>query len=113
MISQENKTEMTAAMRKGELTMENDNTYWTDDERNILRTKYYDGVPINEIALELGRSENAVYQQVIKMELYPVAPEKMRKRRSGPKEPVCLCSVCSCDRSLCPLCDVYKAAQEV
>ena len=111
MSSQETR-EKTVAMRNGTITMQNEGELWTDDQRSCVRTMFADGVPVNEIALKLERSENAVYQQILQMELYTRAPEKTRKRRSGPKEPVCLCSVCSCDRSLCPLCEVYQAAQE-
>lgn len=104
--------EKTIAMRNGKILMKNDGDYWTEDQRNCVRTMFAEGVPVNEIAIKLERSENAVYQQILQMDLYTRAPEKTRKRRSGPKEPVCLCSVCSCDRLLCPLCEVYQAVQE-
>lgn len=104
--------EKTIAMRNGELQLKKDGDYWADDERNCVRAMFAEGMPVNEIAIELERSENAVYQQIVQMGLYTRAPEKMRKRRSAPKEPVCLCSVCSCDRTLCPFCEVYQTSQE-
>ena len=41
---------------------------------------FADGTPVNEIALELQRTERAVYQQISSMNLYVTAPEKMRNR---------------------------------
>lgn len=102
----------TVAMRNGELPLLRDGEYWTDDERLRAKIMFEDGVPVNEIALELQRTERAVYQQICSMNLYVTAPEKIRKHKAGPKEPVCLCSVCSYDRSLCPRCEHYFAIQE-
>ena len=102
----------TIAMRNGELQLLRDGECWTDDERECVRIMFVEGRPVNEIALELQRTEGAVYQQISNMKLYVVAPEKMRKHKLGPKEPVCLCSVCSCDRSLCPRCEHYHTIQE-
>ena len=102
----------TVAMRNGEIKMKKDRDYWSDDERQTLRIEFGIGTPVNEIALRLERSETAVYQQIQQMDLYIRAPENTRKRRSVPKEHVCLCSVCSCDRSLCPLCKGYQTIEE-
>ena len=102
----------TIAMRNGELQLLRDGEYWTDDERHRVRIMFEEGVPVNEIALNLQRTERAVYQQISSMNLYVTAPEKMRKHKLGPKEPVCLCSVCSCDRSLCPRCEHYPTIEE-
>jgi hypothetical protein len=111
-MSPEEIKNKTIAMRNGELPLLRDGEYWTDDERRRVQIMFEDGRPVNEIALELQRTERAVYQQISSMSLYVTAPEKMRKHRSGPKEPVCLCSVCSCDRSLCPRCEHYHTIQE-
>lgn len=102
----------TIAMRNGELPLLRDGEYWTDDERRRVQIMFEEGKPVNEIALELQRTERAVYQQISSMNLYVISPEKMRKHKSGPKEPVCLCSACSCDRSLCPRCEHYHTIQE-
>lgn len=102
----------TIAMRNGELPLLRDGEYWIDDERRHVQIMFEDGRPVNEIALELQRTERAVYQQISNMNLYIIAPEKMRKHKPSPKEPVCLCSVCSCDRSLCPRCEHYHTIRE-
>lgn len=111
-MSSEEIKNKTIAMRNGELPLLRDGEYWTDDERRRVQIMFEDGRPVNEIALELQRTERAVYQQISSMNLYVTASEKMRKHRSDPKEPVCLCSVCSCDRSLCPRCEHYHTIQE-
>lgn len=102
----------TIAMRNGEITMKRDREYWSDEERMNAALLYAAGVPLNEIAIDLERSEGALYQQIVQMKLHFIPPEKARKRRSEPRESTCLCSSCTCDRSLCPLCEVYKKSKE-
>lgn len=102
--------EKTIAMRTGEIKMEREGTYWTKEEREYARRRFYEGAPTNEIAIELQRSETAVQQQVLPLYVRP--PENTRKRQIVVKEDVCLCAACTCDRSLCPLCQVYQQMQE-
>lgn len=102
--------EMTIAMRTGEIKMEREGTYWTDEERTYAKQRFYEGAPTNEIAIELQRSETAVQQQVLPLYVRP--PENTRKRQIVIKEDMCLCAACTCDRSLCPLCKVYQQIQE-
>lgn len=109
MTSKEIK-EQTIAMRTGELKMEREGTYWSNEERSYTKRQFYEGVPINEIAIESQRSETAVQQQVLSLYVRP--PENIRKRQKPPRDSVCLCSTCTCDRSLCPLCQVYQQMQE-
>lgn len=103
--------EMTIAMRTGKIKMEREGMYWTEEEREYARQQFYGGVPINEIAIELKRSETAVEQHVAGLHIRP--PENTRTRQIVIKEPVCQCATCACDRSLCPLCHVYQKLQEV
>ena len=68
------------------------------------------GVGITEIALELGRTEPAVYQQIEKMDLYG-RKQNPQRQRNGKKPPECLCDRCMADPALCPLriqCGVVK-----
>lgn len=106
-------TEKTIAMRTGNLKMKRDREYWTDEEREILKTRFLAGVPYNEIALELERSETAVQQQIEQMQIYVKPTRAPRKRCHAAQEPVCLCSVCTLDRSHCPRCEHYGQFQEV
>ena len=60
------------------------------------------GVGITEIALELGRTEPAVYQQIEKLDLYG-RKQNPQRQRNGKKPPECLCGRCGNDPALCPL----------
>lgn len=108
-----NITEKTIAMRNGTEKMKRDREYWSDEEREKLRSLFLAGVPINEIAIMLERSETAVYQQIIRMNLYVRAPETSRKRRCVTGDSKCLCSACTCDRALCPLREHCRQGEEV
>lgn len=84
--------------------------YWTDDEKNRLRILFDSGVGITEIALELGRTEPAVYQQIEKLDLYG-RKQNPQRQRNGKKHPECLCGRCGNDPTSCPLrmqCSVAK-----
>lgn len=63
--------ESVRSMRNQTLRADRAGDYWTDDEKNRLRILFDSGVGITEIALELGRTEPAVYQQIEKLDLYP------------------------------------------
>ena len=106
-------TEMTIAMRTGNLKMENDGDYWSDEDRRKLSDRFYAGASYNEIALELGRTEPAVQQQIEQMQLYVKSTRAPRKRCPAAQAPKCLCSVCTLDRSQCPRCEHYLQNQEV
>ncbi|MEQ2619465.1 relaxase/mobilization nuclease domain-containing protein [Hominicoprocola fusiformis] len=67
-----------------------------------LRILFDSGVGITEIALELGRTEPAVYQQIEKLDLYG-RKQNPQRQRSGKKPPECLCDRCGNDPALCPL----------
>ena len=110
-MSSEEIRELTKAMRTGQLKMEREGMYWTEEEDNYAKMQFYGGTPINEIAIELKRSETAVEQHVAGLHIRP--PENTRARQSVIKEPVCQCANCTCDRSHCPLCSVYQKLQEV
>ena len=86
---------------------------YTEEEREKLRALFLAGVPINEIAIILERSETAVYQQIQQMHLYVRAPESSRKRRSVTGDSKCLCAACTCDRALCPLQERSRQGEEV
>lgn len=87
----------------GQLEREGD--YWSDEDRERLRTMFGQGVGITEIAIRLQRTEPAVFQQIEKLDLYE-RKDRPRRRKSEPK-PIpapceCLCSVCEVDPNSCP-----------
>ena len=66
MRSEEAFQESVRSMRNQTLRADRAGDYWTDDEKNRLRILFDSGAGITEIALELGRTEPAVYQQIEK-----------------------------------------------
>lgn len=112
-MSEQEIRDKTAAMRTGQLKMKREGEYWTDEEREELRVRFLAGIPTNEIALDLERTESAINQQVDRMQLVVKNTRAPRKNCPARQEPVCLCSVCTLDRSRCPRCEHYQAQQEV
>lgn len=111
-MSDEDIRQKTILMRNGDMRMSRDREYWTDEEKEILGREYKNGTSINEIALMLNRSENAVHQKVEQLGLCVRNPFSMRKRSDSKKERKCLCETCTCDRALCPRCKVYETILE-
>ena len=58
--------ESVRSMRHQTLRADRAGDYWTDYEKKRLRVRFDSGIGITEIALELGRTEPAVYQQIEK-----------------------------------------------
>ena len=86
MRSEEAFQESVRSMRHQTLRADRAGDYWTDDE----------------IALELGRTEPAVYQEIEKLDLYG-RKQNPQRQRNGKKPPECLCGRCGNDPALCPL----------
>lgn len=112
-MKQHTITEKTIAMRTGNLKMKNDGDYWSDDDQKTLKEMFLAGASYNEIALELERTEPAVQQQIGLLQLYVKPTRSPRKRCPNPQAPMCLCSVCTLDRSQCPRCEHCLSQQEV
>lgn len=102
MKNEEAFQESVRSMRNQTLRADRAGDYWTDDEKNRLRILFDSGVGITEIALELGRTEPAVYQQIEKLDLYG-RKQNPQRQRSGKKPPDCLCGRCGNDSTSCPL----------
>ena len=81
------------ALRTGEKPAERSGEYWSKEDSALLGQLYSEGVGISEIALRLGRSEMAVCQQLIKMNLFS-AQGKPRNRKKKGLMPECYCSIC-------------------
>lgn len=110
-----NKDELlvqTIQLRKGEKIPPREGTYWTEEDREILKQEYYSGTSYNEIGIILERSEGAIHQQVETMGLRTKNPASMRNRATTSGAHKCLCKNCKCDRTLCPLFAVCQSAVE-
>ena len=67
--------------------------YWSPEDLQALEDRFWNGDSLSEIALEMGRSEAATNQQVIKMGL--MAGQCKPRNRSKTKQTAeCLCFVC-------------------
>lgn len=98
--------------RNGTIRFDHEGEFWRDDEKRSVVLMFEDGYGISEIAVAVGRSEPAVMQQIEKMDLYQRALNPKR-HKSPHKAPVCLCSACMLDRSVCPRCEARETVQEV
>lgn len=99
------------SMRKRTVRLDREGDYWTEEEKETLIRKFREGEGLTAIALELQRSEPAVYQMIEKLDLYNRKSQPQR-RKSAPKPPACLCENCQLDPALCPNCGRSVAAQE-
>lgn len=83
------------AMRQRTSQLEREGTYWTDDDKERLRSLFFENVGITDIALILQRTEVAIAQQIQLMNLY----EKVRRTSVQKKQEGCLCKKCTLQSS--------------
>lgn len=82
------------ALRNGEVPAEHSGEYWSKEDIQLLVRLYcQEGIGISDIALQLGRTEGAVCQQLTKMGLLS-AQGKHRSRKKKETIPQCYCSIC-------------------
>ena len=96
----ENQPNIVQDLRQGLIRPERGGEYWTDDERELLRRSFEEGVSVTDLAIQLHRSEPAIMQQIEKQDLY--GRKANPQRRKNVKEHVCLCSSCRAPEGLCP-----------
>ena len=101
----EERRQLLAAIRRGELPCERSTAFWTKEERAELKEAYRDGFDISELSLRLQRAETAIYQQLIVMGL--TATSGIR----GPKRPKP--NKCGCPRCLEMQCPHYDEKGEI
>ena len=106
------ETEGVINMRRRTVRLDREGDYWTDEEKQKLVQKFMEGEGITAIALELQRSEPAIYQMIEKLDLYNRKSQPQR-RKPLPKPPTCLCENCFVDRACCPNCKHHMAEPEV
>lgn len=93
-------TESVKNMRKRTVRLDREGDYWTSDEKEILRQKFFQGEGITMMAINLQRTESAIIQQIELMDLF-----ERKKKNTAPKEPRCLCTNCKVDPASCPFKD--------
>lgn len=90
----ESHREALMALRSGKSAPVNGDGYWSDRDREYLKTNYADGADISELSLELGRTEASVFTQLFLMGMLSA---QCTKRTQGKKTKAkCLCPNCDC-----------------
>lgn len=104
-------SETIKSMRNRTTRLEREGDYWTQMEKDQLVRLFHNGIGITEMAIQLQRTEPAVFQQIEKLDLYQ--RKENPQRRKNPAQPSdCLCNLCKRPRSMCPLCESYTGRQE-
>lgn len=80
---------------------------WSEEELNKLFVQYSDGTEITEIALDLERSEYAIFQQIAKNKL-----NQCNRRNIKDRKTYCKCVECICDKAHCPKYNSSKSEKE-
>lgn len=96
----EERRQLLAAIRRGDVPCERSTALWKEEERAELEEAYSAGYDISELSLRFQRSETAVYQQLIVMGLTATSGTR------GPKKPKP--SKCECPRCLETQCPYYN-----
>lgn len=109
-ITSNHQTERNAlihAMRQRTKQLEREGFYWTDDEKQQLKTLFYENIGITDIALILQRTEVAVMQQIQLLNLY----EKVRRTAAAKRHLDCLCHRCR-NKTTCQVRDFCRFSEE-
>ena len=86
-------------MRNKVVLLEREGEYWSDEERDQIRCLFESGTGLTTIAMILQRTEMAVIQQGMLMNLF--SPPHIRKQHVH-KPPRCRCPNCKVDPAQCP-----------
>jgi len=90
----ETNQEALAALRSGKAPPERSRDYWSKEDVETLTRSFWECHGISQMALEMGRSEIALYQKLLKMGL--LSPQcDPRPKRPRPESCDCLCPACS------------------
>lgn len=101
MITNQEYLETVKSMRNRTTRLEREGDYWTQEEREKLVVLFDSGEGITDIAVQLQRTEPAVFQQIEKLDLYKRKENPVRHRDQF-KPRGCLCDRCRLDVASCP-----------
>ena len=101
MITNQEYLETVKSMRKRTTRLEREGDFWTQEEREKLTRLFDSGAGLTDIAIQLQRTEPAVYQQAEKLDLYQ-RKEKPARHRNDSSPSSCLCDRCQLDEASCP-----------
>lgn len=101
MITNQEYLETVKSMRKRTTRLDHEGDYWTQEEREKLVVLFDSGEGITDIAVQLQRTEPAVFRQIEKLDLYKRKENPVRHRDQF-KPRGCLCDRCRIDVTSCP-----------
>ena len=90
-------------IRSGSMQLGREGSYRSDADTEKLKSLFFAGLGITAIALDLQRTDSAVYQQIEKLNLFrrgAYSKQPMSPDASGGK---CRCRECTCDSIACPI----------
>lgn len=111
MITNQEYLETVKSMRNRTTRLDHEGDYWTQEEREKLARLFDSGEGITDIAIQLQRTEPAVFQQIEKLDLYQRKENPSRRRNDSPPSS-CLCDRCRIDVASCPRRMDYLKEQE-
>ena len=82
------------ALRSGKVQAQHSGDYWSKEDREKLCQLFWENVGISQIAVEMGRTERAVFNQLDKAGLFN-PQSKSRDRQASNSEDQCLCPECN------------------
>ena len=86
-------------MRNKVVLLEREGEYWSDEEREQMRYLFESGTGLTTIAMILQRTEMAVIQQGIIMNLFSLPHVRKQYVHRPPR---CHCEKCKVDPAQCP-----------
>ena len=95
------KAEQVRKMRDRTEPVDRQQEYWTDDELQRLESMFYEGVGITDIALELGRSEIAIFNRVKAFYRRVRAPRQYKAECQCRKCAYYIDGKCTCPNGIC------------
>ena len=90
-----------AALRSGNAPPEHSRNFWSKEDLEKLTRRFWEGCGISQTAIEMGRTEVAIYQQLLKQGLLQ---QQCIPRPKRPREEDCDCLCPVCTKTDCPNC---------
>lgn len=91
--------ESLTALRSGDAPPERSRDYWNKSDLENLNQWFWEGQGISQIAVQMGRTEVAIYQKLLKLGL--LSPQCI-PRPKNPKPVCCDCLCPNCHNTNCP-----------
>ena len=87
-----NQRELLSAIRNGLLSSDRSMAVWSKDEDQMLNDRYWDGDGISDLSLMLQRSESAVIQRLMYLDI--LTPKGKERPRGKSRQAKCHCPQC-------------------